>query len=159
MNLRCYLLLNDESCTAAKARDCRRSQTDEYDLADMWWPYDTRGRMCPKFPDICLTVEGKPRKNHNQEIYLSGDRTWAPWEITMLPLVHSGGRNKDGYISALRSMGGSPGDVGELSVTWVKQRKCWRTSCDTGEATEWLENELRRRWSDVRAGEWGCAQA
>ena len=33
--------------------------------------------MWPKFPDICLTVEGKPRKNLNQEIDPTGDRTQA----------------------------------------------------------------------------------
>ena len=43
------------------------------------------------------------------------------------------------------SMGGSPGDVDEVPVTWVKQRKCCRMSCDVGEATEGLENELLRR--------------
>ena len=30
-------------------------------------------------------------------------------------------------------------------------------SCDVGKAAEELENELRRRWSDVRVGEWGGA--
>ena len=39
--------------------------------------YDNRGRMWPKFPDICLTVEGKPQKNLNQEIDPAGDRTRA----------------------------------------------------------------------------------
>ena len=34
------------------------------------------------------------------------------------------------------------------------QRKSWRMSCDVGKATEGLENELWRRWSDGRAGEW-----
>ena len=28
-------------------------------------------------------------------------------------------------------------------------------SCDVGKASEGLENELWRRWSDVRVGEWG----
>ena len=27
-------------------------------------------------------------------------------------------------------------------MTWVKRRKCWRMSCDVGEVTESLENEL-----------------
>ena len=27
-------------------------------------------------------------------------------------------------------------------------------SCDVGKATEWLENELWRRWSDGKVGEW-----
>ena len=47
-------------------------------------------------------------------------------------------------------MGGSPGDVGEVPVMWLKLRKgCWM-NCDVGEATEGLENELWRRWNDGR---------
>ena len=38
--------------------------------------------------------------------------------------------------------GGSPVDVGEVHVTYVKQQKGWRTSCEVGEATEGLNNEL-----------------
>ena len=38
-------------------------------------------------------------------------------------------------------------------MTYVKQRKGWRMSCDVGEATEGLENELWRRLSDGRVGE------
>ena len=38
-------------------------------------------------------------------------------------------------------MGGSPGDVVEVPVPQVKQRK----DCDGSEAAEGLENELRRR--------------
>ena len=37
-------------------------------------------------------------------------------------------------------MGGSPGDVGEVPVTYVKQGKGCRMSCDVGEATKGLEN-------------------
>ena len=33
-------------------------------------------------------------------------------------------------------MGGLPGDVGEVPVTYEKQRKSWRMSCDVGKATE-----------------------
>ena len=32
-------------------------------------------------------------------------------------------------------MGGSPGDVSEVPVTQMKQRKGYRMSCDVGEAT------------------------
>ena len=39
-------------------------------------------------------------------------------------------------------MGGSPGDVSENPVMYEKRKKGWRMSCDVGEATEWLENEL-----------------
>ena len=39
-------------------------------------------------------------------------------------------------------MGCSPGDVSEEPVTYEKRKKGWRLSCDVGEATEGLENEL-----------------
>ena len=34
------------------------------------------------------------------------------------------------------------------------QWKGWRMSCDVGKTTEGLENELWRRWSDGKVGEW-----
>ena len=36
----------------------------------------------------------------------------------------------------------------------MKQRKGWRMSCDVAKATEGLENELWRRWSDRKVREW-----
>ena len=36
----------------------------------------------------------------------------------------------------------------------MKQRKGWRMSCDVVKATEGLENELWRRWSGGKVGEW-----
>ena len=42
-------------------------------------------------------------------------------------------------------MDGSPGVVSEKPVTYEKRKKGWRMSCDVGEATEGLENELLRR--------------
>ena len=39
-------------------------------------------------------------------------------------------------------MGGSPGDVSEEPVTLEKRKKGWRMSCDVGETTKGLENEL-----------------
>ena len=50
----------------------------------------------------------------------------------------------------------------EWLAKWRKWRACdvekrkegWRISCDVGEATEGLENELWRRWSDGKVGEW-----
>ena len=54
-------------------------------------------------------------------------------------------------------MGGSPGDVGEVPVTYVKQRKGYKMSCDVGEANEVLKNEVWRRWTDIRVVEWGSA--
>ena len=47
--------------------------------------------------------------------------------------------------------------VGERTVTYVKQRKGWRMSCEVGKAREGLENELCRRWSDGKVGEWARA--
>ena len=47
-------------------------------------------------------------------------------------------------------MGGSPDDVGEVLVTYVKLRKSCRMSSDVGETTEGLENEQWRRGSDER---------
>ena len=38
-------------------------------------------------------------------------------------------------------MGGSPGDVGEVPMTWVKQRKGCRMSCDVGKAADGLQND------------------
>ena len=39
-------------------------------------------------------------------------------------------------------MGGSPGDVREEHMTEEKRKKGWRMTCDVGEATEEVENEL-----------------
>ena len=39
-------------------------------------------------------------------------------------------------------MDGSPGDVSEVPVTYEKRKKGRRMSCDVGETTEGLENEL-----------------
>ena len=39
-------------------------------------------------------------------------------------------------------MGSSPGEVSENPVMWERRKKGWRMSCDEGEATEGLENEL-----------------
>ena len=67
-------------------------------------------------------------------------------------------QNHHGYIKHhQRGMDGLPGDVGEVPMMWVKQRKGCRMSCDVGKAAEGLENELWCRWSDVRVGEWGGA--
>ena len=46
------------------------------------------------------------------------------------------------YLNQLSAMGGSPGDVSENPVTQKKRKEDWRMSCDVGEATEGLENEL-----------------
>ena len=47
---------------------------------------------------------------------------------------------REGHMAL--TMGGSPGDVSEEPVTYEKRKKGWRMSCDIGEATEGLENEL-----------------
>ena len=44
--------------------------------------------------------------------------------------------------TGMQNMGGSPSDVSEEAVTQEKRKKGWRISCDVGEATEALENEL-----------------
>ena len=54
----------------------------------------------------------------------------------------------------LLAMGGSPGDVSENPVMYEKRKRVWEWACDVGEATEGLENELWRRWSDWKLGEW-----
>ena len=45
-------------------------------------------------------------------------------------------------IQAYASMGCSPGDESENPMTQEKRKKGWRMSCDVGEATEGLENDL-----------------
>ena len=50
-------------------------------------------------------------------------------------------------------MGGSPGDVSEEPVTYKKQKKGWRMSCDVAKTAEGLENEMWRRWSAYDVGE------
>ena len=52
-------------------------------------------------------------------------------------------KNHHRYIKHHHSgMVGSPGDVGEVPMALVKQRKGCRMSCDVGKAAEGLENEL-----------------
>ena len=46
-----------------------------YGLDDIWWPYDNRGRIWLKFPDICLTVEENTGKILNQETDPTRNRT------------------------------------------------------------------------------------
>ena len=45
-------------------------------------------------------------------------------------------------FSSILNIGGSPGDVTEEHVAQENGKKAWRMSCDVGEATEGLENEL-----------------
>ena len=59
--------------------------------------------------------------------------------IHFLILIHE---YKQTNKQTMTCMGGSPGDVTENPVTLEKQKKGWRMSCDVGEATEGLENEL-----------------
>ena len=47
-----------------------------------------------------------------------------------------------GEVMESLDMVGSPGDVSEEPVSLDKRKKDWRISCDVGEATEGLENEL-----------------
>ena len=55
-------------------------------------------------------------------------------------------QNHHGYIKHQHGgVGGSPGDVGEVPMMYVKQRKGCRMTCDVGKVAEGLENELLRR--------------
>ena len=52
-------------------------------------------------------------------------------------------QNHHGYIKHHhRGMDGSPGDVGEVPMMYVMQRKGCRMICDVGKSAEGLENEL-----------------
>ena len=62
-------------------------------VENRWWPYDNRGRIRPKFPDICLTVEGKPWKKPQPGNWSDrGSNPTLAWEVRTLPLDHSSGR-------------------------------------------------------------------
>ena len=63
------------------------------DFLWLWWPIIFGDGCSLSFPDICLTVEEKPRKNPQPRKLT---RPWiepapARWEAMMLPLNHSGG--------------------------------------------------------------------
>ena len=52
-------------------------------------------------------------------------------------------QNHPGYIKHHhRGMGGLPGDIHEVPMTKVKQRKGCRTSCDVGKAAEGLHKDI-----------------
>ena len=61
--------------------------------------------------------------------------TWCKWRACDVEEAKEGLQNK-----LWRRW--SNGRVGEWPVTLVKRRKSWRMSCDVGEVTERLENEL-----------------
>ena len=50
-----------------RAREYRRSLTPYEMIYSDWWPMISGDTWGLSFPDICLTVEGKPRKHQNQE--------------------------------------------------------------------------------------------
>ena len=60
---------------------------------------------------------------------MSWDGSNISFRANNLPIFHT-------------TMGGLPGDVNEEPVTEKKRKKGWRMSCDVGEATKGLENEL-----------------
>ena len=66
------------SCTT-KIRDRRLPWTGKIDFKWIWWSNDTRGQLWPKIPEICLVVEENLRKNLNQEINPTRDRTQDCW--------------------------------------------------------------------------------
>ena len=56
-------------CVTSKVRNHRCPKTDEYDVDDKLCAYDMRGRMWPKFPDICISVEENRRKTSTRKLY------------------------------------------------------------------------------------------
>ena len=94
------MLFNDGHVLELRAETFGACRRMIYDLCDIWWSYENRGRMWLKFSDIYLTAEGKPRKKRNHEIELTGNRTrascvksndvtprtqrWSPWLRTIL---------------------------------------------------------------------------
>ena len=63
-----------------------------YDSDKIWWPYVKRGRMWHKFPEICLTVEGKPEKTSSKKWTRPGIAPGpSAWEVKTLHLHHSSG--------------------------------------------------------------------
>ena len=61
-------------------------------LDDILRPYDNRGQMWSKFPDIFRTVKRKPRKSSTRKLTRPKiEPRPTAWEVTMLPLDHSSG--------------------------------------------------------------------
>ena len=54
---------------------------------------------------------------------------------------HCTSQNHEYFKHHHRGMGGSPGDVGEVHMTYVKQWNGFRMNCDLDEAAEGLEDE------------------
>ena len=50
-----------------KIKDRRRLKTNECGWDDKWWPYDTRGRIWPKFPGIFLMEKPQPGNWSNRD--------------------------------------------------------------------------------------------
>ena len=82
-----------------------------------------------------LTRLGSSVGNINSLSYHGRLAKWRKWRACDVEEVKKGLKN-----DLWRRW--SNGWVGELAVTWVKRRKGWRMSCDVGEVTERLENEL-----------------
>ena len=60
----------------------------------------------------------------------------------MVKSIGTARKSKNFMANDIWGMGSSPGDVSEEPVAQEKRKKGWRMSCDVGEATEGLENEL-----------------
>ena len=72
-------------CTTPMARDRRHPTRMKYGLDDVCWPFDNRGRMWPKFPDIRLAIEGKDRKTWTRNMTRAGIKPWSSaWKVTMV---------------------------------------------------------------------------
>ena len=81
----CYLLFNDDHVLQLW------SVIIAVHRRMIWWPCDNQGRMWPKIPDICLTVE---RKILTRKLTRPGtEPVSAAWEVTMQLLDYSSGRH------------------------------------------------------------------
>ena len=59
----CCCLFNDGHVRQLLSDDVAVRRRIIYGMDDIQWPYDNRARIWPKFPDICLNVEGKTPEN------------------------------------------------------------------------------------------------
>ena len=85
-----HLFIYPRSCATSKVRNRRRPKTDDVD--DKWCPYDTRGRMWPTFPDICIVVEENRGETSTRKLsHPEVQHGHTGRAATTLPLGHSGG--------------------------------------------------------------------
>ena len=90
----CCFLLNDDHVLQIWLETVAVRRQMVYVLNDIWLSYN-RERKWPKFPEIYLRVEGKtPEKTSTRKLTRPGIEPGpTAWEVMMLPLHHSGGKN------------------------------------------------------------------